>query len=219
MAFVDGVAGAYEARQTKPAEARSTRHAAPFHTRTHRLGSRIDDGWKDQRMASPTGPADESDDGEVVRDYSPETIAALFRALESIDADVSPQLVRSVQSTINVVKDIGREFGLMTESEILGLLGPGNNPDAHDFTLRYRDQTLYPGFLFEPSPDGPGPMRVRPLMKDLKKIADKYGWNGSDVVLWMTSPTTWFADEGRPVDHLDEPARVLGAFEDEAGDQ
>jgi hypothetical protein len=154
-----------------------------------------------------------------LRDYSPETIAALFRALESIDADVSPQLVRSVQSTINVVKDIGREFGLMTESEILGLLGPGNNPDAHDFTLRYRSQTLYPGFLFEPSPDGPGPMRERPLMKDLKKIADKYGWNGSDVVLWMTSPTTWFADEGRPVDYLDEPARVLGAFEDEAGDQ
>jgi hypothetical protein len=138
---------------------------------------------------------DETDDDGVVGDWSPETIAALFRALESIDADVSPQLVRSMQSTINVAKDVGREFGLMTESEILGLLGPSNNPDAHNFTLRYRSQTLYPGFLLEPSPDGPGPMRARPLMKDLKIIADKYGWNGSDVVLWMTSPTTWFADE------------------------
>lgn len=56
-------------------------------------------------------------------------------------------------------------------------------------------------------------------MQDLKTIADKYGWNGSDIVLWMTSPTTWFADGGRTVDHLDEPARVLAAFEDEAGAQ
>ena len=32
-------------------------------------------------------------------------------------------------------------------------------------------------------------------MKDLKKIANEYGWNGSDVILWMTSPTTLFADE------------------------
>jgi hypothetical protein len=33
----------------------------------------------------------------------------------------------------------------------------------------------------------------------------------------MTSPTTWFADEGRPVDHLDEPPLVIAAFEDQAG--
>lgn len=47
-------------------------------------------------------------------------------------------------------------------------------------------------------------MRMRPFMKDLKKIANEYGWNGSDVIRWMTSPTTLFADERRPVDHLDE---------------
>ena len=165
------------------------------------------------------GPADETDDDGVVGDWSPETVAALFRALEGVDADVSPQLARSVQATINAVKHIGREFGFLTESEALSALGPDSDPDAHEFTLRYRSQTLYPRFLFESSPDGAGSMQMRPLMKDLKKIADEYGWNGSDVVLWMTSPTIWFADEGRPVDHFDEPARVLGAFEDEAADQ
>lgn len=170
-------------------------------------------------MAPPAGPPGETDDGQLVPDYSPETLAALFRALESVEADVSPQLVRSVQATINAVKRVGLEFGFLTAGEARDVLGPENEGDAHDFSLRYRGQELYPGFLFEPSSGGAGSMRVRPLMQDLKTIADEYGWDGADVVLWMTSPTTWFVDGGRPVDHLDEPARVIAAFEDEAGAQ
>lgn len=170
-------------------------------------------------MQPPAGPSDETDDGQLAPDYSPETIAALFRALESVEADVSPQLVRSVQAKINAVKRVGREFGFLTAGEVREALGPEHGADALDFSLRYRGQELYPRFLFDPSPDGAGSMRVRPLMQDLKTIADGYGWDGADVVLWMTFPTTWFADGGRPVDHLDEPARVLAAFEDEAGAQ
>jgi hypothetical protein len=174
---------------------------------------------EEKAMDPPAGPSDDTDDGQLVPDYSAETIAALFRALESVDADVSPQLVRSVQATINEVKNVGREFGFRTASEVRDVLGPEHEADALDFVLRYRGQELYPGFVLESSPGGAVSMRVRPLMQDLKTIADKYGWNGSDIVLWMTSPTTWFADEGRPVDHLDEPARVIAAFEDEAGAQ
>ena len=124
-----------------------------------------------------------------------------------------------MQATINAVKRVGREFGFLTASEVRDVLGPGNEADALDFSLRYRGQELYPGFVVEPSCGGAGSMRVRPLMQDLKTIADEYSWDGADVVLWMTSPTTWFADGGRPVDHLDQPARVLAAFEDEAGAQ
>ncbi|MFF2246198.1 hypothetical protein ACFVTM_18710 [Arthrobacter sp. NPDC058130] len=168
-------------------------------------------------MAPPAERSDENNDGQLLPDYSRETVAAVFRALESVEADVSPQLVRSVQATINAVKRVGREFGFLTASEVRDALGPGNEAEAHDFALRYRGQELYPKFLFEQSSSGNGSVRVRPLMQDLKTIADEYSWDGADVVLWMTSPTTWFADEGRPVDHLDEPARVLAAFEDEAG--
>jgi hypothetical protein len=75
-------------------------------------------------------------------------------------------------------------------------------------------ETLYPGFLFEPLPGREVPMRVRPLLTDLKKIASEYGWDGQDVVFWMTSPTMWFADHGRPVDHLHEPADVIAALTD-----
>lgn len=170
-------------------------------------------------MDPPAGPADQTDTGDIESDQSAETVAAVFRALESVDVDVSPQLARSVQATINAVKRVGREFGLLTESEAREALEPGEDSNAYGFTLRYRGQTLYPGFLFESSPAGAGLMRVRPVIKDLKKIADEYGWSGSDVVLWMTSPTTWFTDQRRPVDHLDEHSRILAAFEDQAGAQ
>ncbi|WP_284753199.1 hypothetical protein [Arthrobacter sp. efr-133-R2A-120] len=170
-------------------------------------------------MAPSAGPSDQHKTGDAAHARSAESIDALFRALESVDGDVSPQLARAVQATINLVKQIGREFGLLTESEARAALGPGNDTDVFDFGLRHRGLTLYPGFLFETSPDGEGPMRVRPLLKELKKIASEYDWDGQDVVFWMTSPTTWFAEYGRPVDHLDEPAAVIAALTAEAGIQ
>jgi hypothetical protein len=168
-------------------------------------------------MAEPAGPSDQHGAGDTVRARSAEPIAAVFRALESLDGDVSPQLARSVQATINLVKQIGREFGLLTESEAQATLGPGNAADLPDFGVRYRGETLYPGFLFEPSPGHEVPTRVRPLLKDLKKIAIEYGWDGQDIIFWTTSPTTWFADHDRPVDHLHEPAGVIAALTDAAG--
>lgn len=168
-------------------------------------------------MAAPAGPSDRRGADATVRARPTEPTAAVFRALESVDGDVSPQLARSVQAHINLVKQIGREFGLLTESEALVMLGGENAPDLPDFWVRYRGETLYPAFLFEPSPGREAPMRVRPLLKKLKEIADEYDWNCQSVVLWMTSPTTYFADEGRPVDHLHEPAKVVAAFEDAAG--
>jgi hypothetical protein len=118
-----------------------------------------------------------------------------------------------------LVKQIGREFGLLTESEAQAALGQGNATDLPDFGVQYRGETLYPGFLFEPSPGREAPMRVRPLFKDLKEIASEYGWDGQAIVFWMTSPTIWFADHGRPVDHLDEPAAVIAALTDAAGNR
>ena len=168
-------------------------------------------------MATPAGPSDHRGADATVRARHTEPTAAVFRALESVDGDVSPQLARSVQAQINLVKQIGREFGLLTESKAQVMLGGGNAPDLPDFWVRYRGETLYPGFLFEPSPSREAPMRVRPLLNDLKEIASENGWSGQSVVFWMTSPTTYFVDQGRPVDHLHEPAKVVAAFEDAAG--
>ncbi|WP_155855724.1 hypothetical protein [Arthrobacter sp. 9MFCol3.1] len=168
-------------------------------------------------MAEPAGPSDQQGAGDTARARSAEPMAALFRALESVDGDVSPQLARSVQASINVVKQIGREFGLLTESEARAALGQVSATDLPDFGVLYRGETLYPGFLFEPSPGPEAPKRVRPLFKDLKEIATEYGRSGQGIIFWMTSPTTSFADHGRPVDHLHEPAAVIAAFTDAAG--
>lgn len=167
-------------------------------------------------MTEPAGPSDRREAGDTVRARSAEITTAVFRALESVDGDVSPQLARSVQAHINLVKQIGREFGLLTEKEAQVMLGGENAPDLPGFWVRHRGETLYPAFLFEPSPGREAPMRVRPLFKDLKEIASEYDWSGQSVVLWMTSPTTFFADHGRPVEHLHEPAKIIAAFEDRA---
>jgi len=113
-------------------------------------------------MAAPAGPSDQHGAGDTVRARSAEPIAALFRALESVDGDVSPQLARSVQAQINLVKQIGREFRLLTESEARAILGLGNAADLPDLWVRYRGESRYPVFLFEPSPGGWVSMRVRP---------------------------------------------------------
>jgi hypothetical protein len=202
-----GMQGANLSAFRRPTDGLSSHSKAPF--------------WHDreQTMAAPAGPSDRHGAGDTARARSAELVAAVFRALESVDGDVSPQLARSVQARINVVKQIGREFGLLTESEAQAALGQGNAAALPELWVRYRGETLYPGFLFEPSPGSDVPMRVRPLLKDLKEIASEYGWDGSAVVFWMTSPTTLFADQARPVDHLHEPAKVIAAFTDAAGNR
>lgn len=96
-------------------------------------------------MAAFEGPSDQHEASDTVRALYAETTATVFRALESVDGDVSRQLTRSVQAHINLVKRIGREFGLLTESEAQVVLGGGNGPDLPGFRVRYRGETLYRG--------------------------------------------------------------------------
>jgi len=46
-------------------------------------------------MAEPAGPSEQRGASDTVRARSAETTAAVFRALEGVDGDVSPQLARS----------------------------------------------------------------------------------------------------------------------------
>ena len=55
----------------------------------------------------------------------------------------------------------------------------------------------------------PTDAELRPLLLRLAPIAEKYGWPERDVLYWLRAPTTYFADEGRPVDHLDEPDEIV----------
>lgn len=138
-------------------------------------------------------------------------------AMARMSIVLSPATARAAQATENAVKSIENEFGLLTSVQVARLLGSTSNAAAvrslaNDMRargellyLRRLNKYLYPGFQFDRSVG-----RVRPLVKTLMQLADASGWDREDVVLWLCSPTTYFEDESRPVDHFDtDPDQVL----------
>lgn len=128
-----------------------------------------------------------------------------------------PATARAAQAAENAVKSIEDEFGLLTSSQVAQLLGSASTPTAmrslaNDMRgrgellyVRRLNKFLYPGFQFDRSVG-----RVRPIVKRLVELAGASGWDLEDAVLWLCSPTTYFEDESRPVEHLDaEPEQVL----------
>lgn len=141
----------------------------------------------------------------------------LSDAMTRMHGPLPPSMARAAQATENAVKSIEEEFGLITSAQVAQLLGATSNRAAvrslaYDMRgrgellyIRRLNKYLYPGFQFDPSL---GP--VRPLVKALLQLADANGWEPEDVVLWLCSPTTYFEDGSRPVDHFDsDPDRVL----------
>lgn len=157
--------------------------------------------------------------GEQMLESNQDAINKVRRALESVDEFVSPSLVRSIQAEIIRVREIGRVYGLLPEHTVRAELDlSGTEPLPRLFAITYREQKLYPAFLFEPSAELPNKRQVRPFVAELAKLADEHKWGESSVVHWLVSPTTWFAPGGEaPVDYLHEPSKILIAFESTAG--
>lgn len=68
---------------------------------------------------------------------------------------------------------------------------------------------LYPGFQFDRETHS-----IHPIINPLLALARENGWPAKDVTLWMTSPSGWFADCRRPVNHLGDATKVLEAARD-----
>jgi hypothetical protein len=155
---------------------------------------------------------------EQMLEPNDDAINKVRRALENVDEFVSPSLVRSIQAEIIRVREIGRDYGLLPEHTVRAELDlSGTDPLPRLFGVTYRDEKLYPAFLFEPSAESPNKRQVRPFVAELAKLADKYKWGESSMVHWLVSPTTWFAPGGEaPVDYLHEPTKILIAFESTA---
>lgn len=60
-------------------------------------------------------------------------------------------------------------------------------------------------------------MSVVGFVKVLGDLAFWYGLGVEDVLLWLLSPTTFFEDGGRPVDHFDDFGLVLRVAENAWG--
>jgi hypothetical protein len=79
-------------------------------------------------------------------------IDAATRALENVQEFVSPAIARSIQAKINFIREIGRDYGLLTGFTVRAELDiDPNDPMPRMFGIPYCRQMHYPAFLFESS--------------------------------------------------------------------
>lgn len=159
---------------------------------------------------------------ELVRRIRGELRAAhgLRISLSKLDTQATPAQAYRAQATENAWRTIEREFGLLTATEVAARAG-GNASAGRTYASDARrngrllgvkrlNRVLYPDFQFGPT----GPL---PVVRDLRVAADELDIDEATVLLWLTAPTTWWGDDARPVDHLDEPGAVLSAFRSHFG--
>lgn len=72
--------------------------------------------------------------------------------------------------------------------------------------MRRSNAYRYPGFQFDWEHGA-----ILAVIGALIQLADANGWPLEDLTAWLLSPSTSFAEEDRPVDHLQEPETVLAA--------
>lgn len=142
---------------------------------------------------------------------------SLAPAMESAKVAASPQLARSLQARENWLRGLEHEFGTLSRQEVATLRGARSTNRSMAGEMREKGQILgyrrgnadrFPAFQF-----GDGG-QVRPAMPKLISLARENGWEDLDVLVWLTNPSTYFADQARPVDHLDEIETVLAAAAD-----
>lgn len=128
---------------------------------------------------------------------------------------VSPQMRRAIRSAERAWRRIAAEFGLLTANQVTELLGREGQSIGEDEAIKVwiGGSLLYPGFQFDRETRS-----IHPVIKPLLALAKENGWPPRDVTYWMTSPSRWFADCLRPVDHLGDPDRVLKAAKDQFED-
>lgn len=148
-----------------------------------------------------------------------EGVHALGAAMATSPVAVSPQMARSLQAAENIWRSIEREFGMPTSKEVSELLGSRKPNRSIASTLRNEGSIIgvmransyrFPGFQFDADKG-----TVVPAMPQLITLARENGRSDEDLVFWLTSPSSFFHEQDRPVDHLDEEDRVLAAARDQ----
>ncbi|MHA6668614.1 hypothetical protein ACX3O0_07065 [Homoserinimonas sp. A447] len=134
------------------------------------------------------------------------------RVLERSAVPVRPEIALALAQTEQFWRDIEAEFGLLTSTQVAEMVGSkAGRSYASDarkagrlIAVERLNKFLYPGFQF----DGGA---VRPVVKQLTQIAANHEVSEKDLIYWLCSSRTHFADQGRPVDHLNDPEAVADA--------
>lgn len=142
---------------------------------------------------------------------------ALGTALSALPSQASPETAQRAQATENAWRDIGREFGLLSSTEIARAVGKSGRSYAFDrrhagqlMAVKRGGHYFFPAFQLDAS----GP---RPVIKMLVAEAKRLDVREASVLLWLVTPAIWWdgvgsAEANRPVDHLDDSDGVLAAF-------
>ncbi|MEC5179478.1 hypothetical protein [Arthrobacter sp. CG_A4] len=149
------------------------------------------------------------------------SIAALGSAMASNPEPVSPELARSLQAEENWWRKIERELPSLTSAEAAELLGA--KPTNRNFAssqraagklLGYtrRHAARFPKFQFDLAKGS-----VLPVIPQLIAVARDLETTDEDLVLWLAAPSSMFAEQDRPADHLNDPDRLLAAARTEFG--
>lgn len=134
------------------------------------------------------------------------------------DALVSPQMARALAAEQWWWHRIETEHDWLTEQQAAQRMGTSPEELA---TLREAGRLLsyereevnhHPAFQFNPRTSD-----VRPVIGELLAISRSYDVPDEDVMLWLCSRTSYFPEQDRPVDHLDDPLLLLAAARDEFG--
>jgi hypothetical protein len=149
------------------------------------------------------------------------SMEALRPALASLAQPINPEIVAGLQSTENAWRAIEAEFGMLTGNEVAELLGSkaqGRSSYAADkrkagklIGIRRRNALVYPGFQFDRSAG-----KVREAIPALVAVIREYERTEEDLAQWLCDPSGYLGGD-RPVDHLNEPERVLAAAEGHYG--
>lgn len=145
-----------------------------------------------------------------------DSVEQLEAALVALPTTTDPATARAVQATENVWRRIGSEFGLLSSSEVSGLLGASNSNRAYAGQLRQRGQLLaarrknayvFPGFQFDREAGA-----IRSWVPDLLRLARQFERSDAGVIMWMMTPTTYLRG-ARPVDQVDDHGRLVQVAE------
>jgi hypothetical protein len=133
-------------------------------------------------------------DRRSLKDFADSLIALDDAALSNLKSEVSG-LKQSVVGTEQLFRQIEAEFGLLAL----------DSPPKGALVLDRGGKLVYPGFQFEDR-------TVKPVIDRLAALAITHNRNSISVLFWLFAPTSYLADEGRPVDYLnsspDEVARI-----------
>lgn len=172
-------------------------------------------------VAAPTQEALESASSMIdeITDRQ-RSIAALGPAIAANPSPTSPQLARSLQAQENWWRKIEAEHPWFTSTQVAQQLGRSANrnyasqlrKDGKLLGYRRANSYRYPAFQFDLRTGD-----VRPVIGDLLSISRRYDVPDEDVMLWLCSRSSLFAEQDRPVDHLDDPQLLLAAARDEFG--